>query len=65
VDADGVTLRMDSSREDFTFMKGMSQGLWQKKSDEQTGDAVETRCEHPVVVENLGGHGYKPRHTAG
>jgi hypothetical protein len=45
-------LRMDNSREGSTFTKGMSQGLWQKKMDEGTGGAVETRCERPVVVEN-------------
>jgi hypothetical protein len=49
-------------------MKGMSQGLWQKKRDEQLGGAVETSFERPVVVDNLVGRmvtdGYKPRHTA-
>ena len=42
VDAGGRSLRMDNSRGDSTFTKGMSQGLWRKKRDEQTGAAVET-----------------------
>jgi hypothetical protein len=36
VDEGGRSLRMDNSRGDCTFMKGMSQGFWQKKRDAQT-----------------------------
>ena len=61
-------MRMDNSRGDSTFMKGMSQGSLRKKRDEQTGGAVETRFECPVVMDNLVGRmvtdGNKPRHTA-
>src|SRR5437899_1760487 len=51
VDADGRSLRMDNSRGDSIFMKGMSQGLWQKNRDEQTGATVKTqRCPHRSIV---------------
>jgi hypothetical protein len=45
VDAGGRSLRMDNSRGDCTFMKGMRQGLWQKKSDKQTSQTkLTSRC---------------------
>src|SRR5215831_1771191 len=40
VDAGGRSSRMDNSRGDSTFTKGMSQGLWHKKSDEQTSQTM-------------------------
>jgi hypothetical protein len=40
VDEGGRSLWMDNSRGDSTFTKGMSQDLWQKKSDEQTSQTM-------------------------
>src|SRR6266446_2065050 len=40
VDEGGRSLRMDNSKGESIFTKGMTQGLWQKKRDEQTGTPV-------------------------
>src|SRR5262249_34462988 len=40
VDAGGRCSRTDNFMEDSTFTKGMSQGLWLKKRDEQTSQTM-------------------------